>query len=65
MIHRIDDDLASENIAWELSKAVRGDGQDDEVRMADDLRGGDRASARTSKVRAMRSAGPDPEMATS
>ena len=37
--------LGGEEVAREFAKAVRGDGQDDDVRMADDLFGRDGARA--------------------
>ena len=39
VVHRIDEDLAREQIAGELAEAVRGDGQDYDVGVAYDLGG--------------------------
>ena len=39
VVHRVDEDLAGEQVGWELAKAMRGDGQDDDVCVAHDLRG--------------------------
>ena len=67
VVHRVDEDLAGEQIAGKLAEAVRGDGEDDDVGVAYDLVGRRRvrAGASTSTVSAMSSAGPDPEIATS
>jgi hypothetical protein len=45
VVHRVDEDLAGEQIAWKLAEAMRGDGQDDDVRLADDLLGRRRSRA--------------------
>src|SRR6266446_1123670 len=45
IVHRIDEDLAGEEVAWQLPEAVHRHGQDDEVRMTYDLVGRDGASA--------------------
>ena len=52
VVHRVDEDLAGEQIARELAEAVRGDGEDDDVGVAYDLvgRGRARAGASTSTV---------------
>ena len=39
VVRRVDEDLACEPVGRELSKAVGGHGQDDDVRVADDLVG--------------------------
>ena len=39
IVHGVDEDFAGEEIAWELTKAVHGDRQDDEVGIADDFVG--------------------------
>ena len=45
VVHRVDEDLAGEQIGWELAEAVRGDGEDDDVGVAYDLVGRRRARA--------------------
>jgi hypothetical protein len=37
VVHRVDEDLAREEIARELAEAVRGDGEDDDAGVAYDL----------------------------
>ena len=39
VVHGVDEDLAGEQVAWELAEAVRGNGQDDDVGVAHDLVG--------------------------
>jgi hypothetical protein len=45
VVHRVDEDLAGEQIARKLAETVRGDGQDDDVGVAYDLVGCCRARA--------------------
>ena len=45
VVHRVDEDLAVEEVARELAKAVRRHGEDDDVGVADDLVGRDGAGA--------------------
>jgi len=45
VVHRVDENLAGEEIPRELSKAVRGNGQGDDVCVVDDLVGRDGAGA--------------------
>jgi hypothetical protein len=45
VVHRVDQDLAREEVAWELAEAVRGDGEHDDVGVADDLVGRGRLRA--------------------
>jgi hypothetical protein len=46
VVHSVDEDLAGEEIAGELAEAVRGDCEDDDVRVAYDLGGRGRPRAR-------------------
>ena len=45
VVRGVDEDLAGEQIAWELAEAVRGDGEDDDVGVAYDVCGRGRARA--------------------
>jgi hypothetical protein len=45
VVHRVDEDLAGEQVAWQLAKAVRRNGEDDQVCMSDSLVGFNRVSA--------------------
>ena len=67
VVHGVDEDLAGEEVARELAEAVRGDGQDDDVRVADDLVGGYGARAGGEHVDRQRDVfgRPDADMATS
>ena len=67
IVHRVDQDLAGEEVVRELAEAVRRDGQDDQVGVADDVSVASARApgARTSTVSAMSSGGPEPDIATS
>jgi hypothetical protein len=50
VVHRVDEDLAGEQITWQLAEAMHRDGQDDDVCVAHDLVGRGRAGAGSEHV---------------